>query len=98
MCQDCREQGLRRKAEQFMPPREGKPLHQRQQYPSRSRKVWKDRFDAARKSLIQDIGWFIQGRKWKDADKWLYGRIKRDDWTAQRYRKARAEAKAHGAI
>lgn len=98
MCSDCRIRALERKKAQFQPLEDGKSLQPRPRYPSRSKKIWRDRFEAARKSLIQDIRWFIRGRQWKDADEWLYGRIKRDGWAAQKYRKARAEAKTHGAI
>lgn len=97
MCEDCRVQSLERKKAQFMEPRERKVLHQRPSYPSKSKKVYRDRFMAARKILLQNIEWYQTGRKqgYKD-DGWFYQRIKRDGWSAQRYRKARAEAKAHG--
>lgn len=98
MCQDCRIRGLERKKEQFEAPREGRPLHQRPSYPSKSRKVWRDRFESARKSLKQDIEWFIRGREKGWSDSWLYKAVKRNDWVAQKYRKARAEAKRYGAI
>ena len=100
MCRDCREQNLQRKREQFEEPR-AKPI-KHGGYESKSKKVWRDRFEAARKDLKRNIERYVDGvrRGWHPMgnESWLYGRLKRDDWTVQRYRRARAEAKAKGAI
>lgn len=98
MCEDCRIRNLERKKAQFEAPREGRPLHQRKEYPSKSKKVYRDRFEAARKDLKRDIEWYIRGREQGVTDGWFYKRLELKDWIVQKYRKARAEAKKHGAL
>lgn len=98
MCEDCRIQSLKRKREQFMAPRESKPLHQRSNYPSKSKKVYRDRFMAARKDLLKDIERYKTGRERGYKGMWFYHKLERNSWSAQKYRKAWAEAKKHEAI
>lgn len=97
MCEDCRIAALERKREQFMPPREDKPL-KRGGYASKSKKVYRDRFEAARKDLKQAIEWYARARKQGRVASWLGGRLERNGWYPTRYRRARAEAKRYGAI
>lgn len=78
-------------------PREDKPLR-KGGYTSKSKKVWRDRFEAARKSLLRNIEWYAEGRRRGWTDSWFYNRLSRDGWVAKRYREARAAAKAHGAL
>jgi len=96
MCSDCREANLKRKQAQFDEP-VVRPL-KKGGYASKSKKVWRDRYEAARKSLKQAIEWYARARERGYADSWLYERLKRDNWWAKKYREARANAKAHGAI
>ena len=98
MCEDCRERNIERKIEQFMPPRERGCLKQRKEYPSKSKKHYRDRFEAARKDLKRAIEWYADARKRGWGASWLYKRLERTEWLPTRYRKARAEAKAFGAI
>lgn len=102
MCEDCREQNLWRKREQFdAAHREVRPL-KKGGYASKSKKVWRDRFEAARKDLKHDIERYHDALKrgWitSRSDDWFYNKVKRNDWYAKRYREARANAKAHSAI
>lgn len=85
-----------KRAQQEDPP-EGRP-QKKGGYPSKSKKVYRDRFEAARKWLLHDIEWFIRGRERGWTDSWFYKRLERNSWVVQRYRRARAEAKKHGAI
>ena len=96
MCQDCREQNLQRKREQFEEPRE-KPL-KKGGYPSKSKKVYRDRFEAARKDLKRAVQWYADAHKRGWYDDWGHERLERNGWYATRYRRARAEAKRMGAI
>ena len=96
MCRDCREQNLERKRAQFDEPR-AKPI-KRGGYESKSKKVYRDRFEAARKDLKRAIEWYADRHRRGWFDDWFYERLKRDGWYATRYRKARAEAKKWGAI
>lgn len=96
MCRDCREQNIQRKIEQFNEPKERR--HNAGTYPSKSKKVYRDRFEAARQSLKQVIERYARARERGYGDSWLYERVKRDNWWAKKYREARAEAKARGAI
>ena len=100
MCEDCREQNLKRKREQFEEPR-AKPL-KKGGYESKSRKVWRDRYESARKDLKGEIERYQDAlrRGWitTRSDDWFYNKVRRLDWYAKRYREARANAKAHSAI
>lgn len=96
MCQDCRISNLERKKEQFEEPKD-RP-QKKGGYPSKSKKVYRDRYDSARKSLKQDIEWYRWGLQHGCAGSWFYRRVERSGWIAKRYREARAAAKAHGAI
>lgn len=96
MCEDCRIAALERKREQFMPTRWR--LLKRGGYASKSKKVYRDRFEAARKDLKQAIERYARARKQGRVASWLGGRLERNGWYPTRYRRARAEAKLHGAI
>ncbi len=100
MCEDCRIRNLERKRAQFDEPR-AKPI-KKGGYESKSKKVWRDRYEAARTYLKLCVGRYVEGIRrgyyLPGNDSWIYGRIKRSDWVASKYRKARADAKAHGAI
>lgn len=96
MCQDCREANLKRKREQFEEPKERR--HNTGTYPSKSKKVWRDRFEAARKDLKRAIEWYARARERGYEDSWLYQRLGRNDWYPKRYRQARADARKHGAL
>lgn len=98
MCEDCRAQNLERKREQFMPPKEDRPIRGRSRYPSKSKKVYRDRFEAARKDLKRAVQWYADAHKRGWYDDWGHERLERNGWYAKRYREARAEAKKHGAL
>lgn len=83
---------------QIDPPDRARTLERRTSYPSKSKKVWRDRFHSARLALKRDIDWYIRGRENGYEDKYFYKRIQRSEWSARRYREARCAAKAHGAI
>ena len=103
MCEDCRVRALERKRAQFDEPK-ARPIKKggRHGYESKSKKVWRDRFEAARKDLKHDVERYRDAlaRGWitTRSDHWMYNKVKRVDWYAKRYCEARAEAKAHGAI
>ena len=96
MCEDCRVRALERKRAQFDEPK-ARPI-KKGGYESKSKKVWRDRYEAARKDLKRAIEWYADARKRGWEDNWLYQRLERNGWYAKRYRETRANAKAHGAI
>lgn len=79
-------------------PPEHRDLTPRPAHDSKSKKVWRDRFQAARASLLRDIGWYVMGRERRWSDGFMYGRLKRNGWVCKRYRQARQAAKERGAI
>lgn len=96
MCRDCREQNIERKRAQFDDPR-AKPI-KKGGYASKSKKVYRDRFEAARKDLKRAVEWYADYHRRGWFDGWMHERLERNGWYAKRYRVARAEAKLHGAI
>lgn len=98
MCEDCREQNLERKRRQFDDAhREVRPI-KKGGYASKSKKVYRDRFEAARKDLKRAIEWYARAHARGWYDDWGHERLERDGWYATRYRKARAEARRMGVI
>lgn len=67
-------------------------------YPSKSKKVYMDRFLAARKALLRDIEWYktAHDRGWEH--NWLYSRLERNGWNVKKYREARKKAKELGLL
>jgi hypothetical protein len=96
MCEDCREQNLKRKREQFEEPKV-RPI-KKGGYDSKSKKVWRDRFLARRADLKRAVQWYADAHKRGWYDDWGHERLERNGWYAKRYREARAEAKRRGAI
>ena len=94
-----KESSLRYKRRQALDPATGpKDLTKRRQYDSKSAKVWRDRYESARRSLKQDIEWYVRRHNEGRAHDFLTGPIRRHDWTADKYRKARAEMKRRGLL
>lgn len=96
MCRDCREQNIERKKAQFDEP-VARPI-KHGGYASKSKKVYRDRFEAARKDLKRAVEWYASARKRGWQNSWGYERLERNGWYAKRYRMARLEAQRHGAI
>ena len=93
-----KEQSLKRKAEQALDPSGGRDIAKRRQYDSRSAKVHWDRYNSARRSLMADIERYVEGRRRGVTDCWFYSRVRRHDFSADRYRKARAQMRARGLL
>lgn len=67
-------------------------------YPSKSKKVYMDRYLAARKQLLEAIKRYRHAYERGYANSWMYERLKRDSWWVKKYREARVIVKKLGLV
>lgn len=88
-------------------PEESRCLRGKSAYPSKSKKVYMDRYLAARKWLIWSIEHYQTGYEQrkkhppKPNDRWVYWggeALKRNDWGVRKYNVARAKCKELGLL